>query len=140
MYFTLVEMDFVQLLLIFIGLLFAGALLKSHQVNTYMYAFRPLLESFKVEDYTVFGAPGADLERGSNDTYLLLRDTLQGYPGGLKAIGPTSARCYGMDWTRTQERAGSYNQQTNNYKHEYPDSCSSWNHDLVLDFYKAKGC
>ena len=52
------------------------------------------------------------------------------------ASGPTAERCYKTNWSRELELSGSYAQRTNNYKHNYPDSCSSWNHDLVLDFYE----
>jgi len=62
--------------------------------------------------------------------------------GGLQeprvAIGPTAAQCYQKDWSVGLEPGGSYAQRTNNYKQNYPDSCSAPNHDLVLDFYKPK--
>jgi len=62
--------------------------------------------------------------------------------GGKKepriAAGPTAAKCYEVDWSRGLEPGGSYAQRTNNYKQNYPDSCSSLNHDLVLDFYEPK--
>lgn len=54
------------------------------------------------------------------------------------AIGPTSEQCYNVDWSRGLEPGGSYAQRTNNYKQNYPDSCSAPNHDLVLDFYIPK--
>jgi hypothetical protein len=61
-------------------------------------------------------------------------------PGGLPepriASGPTAAQCYKKDWSRGLELSGSYAQRTNNYRQNYPDSCSAPNHDLVLDFYK----
>jgi len=63
-------------------------------------------------------------------------------PGGLPepriASGPTAAQCYEKDWSRGLELGGSYAQRTNNYRQNYPDSCSAPNHDLVLDFYKPK--
>jgi hypothetical protein len=61
-----------------------------------------------------------------------------GKPEPRVARGPTSQSCYGVDYQRALERAGSYAQRTNNYIHGYPDSCSAPNHDLVLDFYKEK--
>jgi hypothetical protein len=74
-----------------------------------------------------------------------LRTAMESYdllPGGKEeprvAIGPTAQQCYQVDWARGLERAGSYAQRTNNYKHGYPDSCSAPNHDLILDFYKEK--
>jgi len=61
-------------------------------------------------------------------------------PGGLPeprvAAGPTAAQCYEKDWSVGLELSGSYAQRTNNYRQNYPDSCSAPNHDLVLDFYK----
>lgn len=56
--------------------------------------------------------------------------------GGLIAAGPTSQQCYQKDYARTLERAGSYAQRTNNYRHADGESCSAPNHDLILDFYK----
>lgn len=68
----------------------------------------------------------------------LLGDWLQGKPEPRVANGPTSQKCYQVDYARGLERAGSYAQRTNNYRHGYPDSCSAPNHDLVLDFYIPK--
>jgi len=53
------------------------------------------------------------------------------------ALGPTAEQCYNVDWSRGLELSGSYAQRTNNYKQNYPDSCTAPNHDLVLDFYKT---
>lgn len=68
----------------------------------------------------------------------LLSGWLPGKPEPRVAMGPTSQQCYQVDWARGLERAGSYAQRTNNYRHGYPDSCSAPNHDLVLDFYIPK--
>lgn len=61
-----------------------------------------------------------------------------GKPEPRVAHGPTSQRCYDVDWARGLERGGSYAQRTNNYIHGYPDSCSAPRHELILDFYKEK--
>lgn len=51
-------------------------------------------------------------------------------------VGPTAQRCWNKDYGRSLERAGSFAQRTNNYQHGNAESCSAWNHDLILDFYK----
>jgi hypothetical protein len=61
-----------------------------------------------------------------------------GKPEPRVAGGPTSQRCYDVDWARGLERGGSYAQRTNNYAHGYPDSCSAPRHEIVLNFYKEK--
>lgn len=71
-------------------------------------------------------------------SYDLLDDVFPGKPEPRVAMGPTSQQCYEVDWTRGLERAGSYAQRTNNYKHGPPESCSAPNHDLILDFYKVE--
>jgi len=68
--------------------------------------------------------------------YNLLNDTLQSYPCSRIAIGPTSQKCYSVDYANSLERS-SYAQRTNNYIHKSPESCSAPNHNLILDFYKA---
>ncbi len=127
-----------QLLVLFLGIIFASILIKSYENANYSYAFKPIYEHFKVENNKEPGSL-ANIEEGPT-SYLLLADKLKGYPADTKAIGPTSHQCFKVDWTRNQERAGSYAQGTNNFKRNYPDSCSSWNHDLVLDFYRPSSC
>jgi hypothetical protein len=61
-----------------------------------------------------------------------------GKPEPRVAGGPTSQKCYQVDWARGLERAGSYAQRTNNYIHGYPDSCSAPYHELILNFYEEK--
>jgi hypothetical protein len=67
--------------------------------------------------------------------YDLLSDRLQSKDEIRKAIGPTSEKCYGMDYSKKLELS-SYAQRTNNYIHKSPESCSAKNHDLILGFYK----
>ena len=50
----------------------------------------------------------------------------------------SSRSCYATDFNRTMEKTGNFLQMTNNYKRNYPDSCSGWNQELTLNFYKAK--
>ena len=126
-------MDITQIVIVFLGLVFASIIIQNYNNTTYMYAFAPILEKFQ-DNYSA--RSGSPIENGS-DSYLLLKDTLQGRPGNTIADGPNSQQCFQIDWSRNQERAGSYAQGTNNFKHNYPDSCSAWNHDLVLDFYKV---
>jgi hypothetical protein len=52
--------------------------------------------------------------------------------------GENAFSCYAKDFWRSHERTGNYAQQTNNYKHDYPDSCSSGRGEFVLSFYKGR--
>ncbi len=88
--------------------------------------------------------PGSLLDAANYDqglrmkNYVLLSDVFQTKKDPLVAIGPTSQKCYEVDWKRNLERAGSYAQRTNNFPHASTDSCSAPNHDLILDIYKPK--
>jgi hypothetical protein len=124
-------MDFTEIFILFLGVILVTIVLKNFENTTYMYAFKPLREQF--QDASRFRA--ANVNNGP-DSYLLLDDTLKGYPANTIAKGPTSQQCFQVDMRRDIDRAGSYNQRTNNFKHMYPDTCNSLNHDLVLDFYR----
>jgi hypothetical protein len=50
----------------------------------------------------------------------------------------SSQSCYKIDFERTMEKTGNFRQMTNNYKRNYPDSCTGWNQDLTLNFYQEK--
>jgi hypothetical protein len=50
----------------------------------------------------------------------------------------SSRSCYKTDFSPTMEKTGNFRQMTNNYKRNYPDSCSGWNQDLTLNFYQEK--
>jgi hypothetical protein len=50
----------------------------------------------------------------------------------------SSQSCYKTDFGPTMEKTGNFRQMTNNYKRNYPDSCSGWNQDLTLNFYQEK--
>lgn len=133
-------MDFVQICIFFLGLIFTFIVIENYKNTTYMYAFKPLKELFEdASRFTYAELSGAAPIEGGSESYLLLGDHIKGYPGNTIAKGPTSSQCFKVDWARfNKERAGSYNQVTNNYKRSYPDSCDSWNHDLVLNFYKPR--
>lgn len=49
-----------------------------------------------------------------------------------------SSSCYAADFEQAVAKTGNYRQTTNNYKRNYPDSCSGWNQELTLNFYKSK--
>jgi len=50
----------------------------------------------------------------------------------------SSQSCYKTDFGPTMEKTGNFRQMTNNYKRNYPDSCSGWNQDLTMNFYQEK--
>jgi hypothetical protein len=129
-------MDFSHIFILFLGLLFSLIIIKNYENTTYMYAFKPLREQF--QDMSRSVAPVDN----SSESYLLLGDHIKGYPSNTIANGPTGQQCLEVDWLRANmEKAGSYKQQTNNYKRSYPDTCNALNHDLILDFYKPRvGC
>jgi hypothetical protein len=45
-----------------------------------------------------------------------------------------SSSCYAADFEQAVAKTGNYRQTTNNYKRNYPDSCSGWNQELTLNF------
>ena len=74
----------------------------------------------------------------NSQPYHLLSD-IMGQPRVKEALSCVDSRsCYATDFQRTIEKTGNYNQQTNNYKRKYPDSCSSPFQELVLNFYKLQ--
>ena len=81
-------------------------------------------------------SPGlADLY--NDQPYHLLSDMLA--PPRIKeAISCVDSRsCYAVDFNRMVSKTGNFRQFTNNYKRNYPDSCSAPYQELVLNFYKA---
>jgi hypothetical protein len=77
----------------------------------------------------------ANYEGGLKLNNYHLLDTLRPTESTRVAVGPTAAKCYGIDYKRTLEKS-SYAQRTNNYQHKRPDSCSAPNQNLILGFYK----
>lgn len=73
--------------------------------------------------------------KGPFTPFNLLSDWLAPKEEPNVAAGPTAQECWKRDYKRTFERS-SYAQTTNNFQHGNAESCSGWNHDLVLDFYK----
>jgi hypothetical protein len=69
--------------------------------------------------------------------YHLLADELTPIESGISCVNSRS--CYATDFERLQQKTGNFRQFTNNYKHGYPDSCSSPFQELMLSFYESKG-
>jgi hypothetical protein len=73
----------------------------------------------------------------NNQPYHLLADEM-GQPRDKESISCVNSRsCYATDFQRMIDKTGNFRQMTNNYKRNYPDSCSSPYQELVLNFYKA---
>ena len=72
----------------------------------------------------------------NNQPYHLLNDIMQP-PRFKESISCVNSRsCYATDFQRMLEKTGTHRQMTNNYKRDYPDSCTSPIQELVLNFYK----
>jgi len=68
--------------------------------------------------------------------YHLLNDSMQP-PRLQEALSCVNSRaCYATDFQRMIEKTGNFRQLTNNYKRDYPDSCTAPLQELVLNFYK----
>jgi hypothetical protein len=68
--------------------------------------------------------------------YHLLNDILE-QPRLNESLSCVNSRsCYAVDFNRALEKNGSFRQITNNYKRNFPDSCSAPKQELVLNFYK----
>ncbi len=52
--------------------------------------------------------------------------------------GENAFSCHAKDYWRTHELTGNYRQETNNYKKNYPDSCTSARGEFVLSFYEGQ--
>jgi|UniRef100_A0A6C0DYV0 hypothetical protein len=73
----------------------------------------------------------------NNQPYHLLADEMSP-PRVKETISCVNSRsCYATDFERMVSKTGNYRQFTNNYKRNYPDSCSAPTQELVLNFYKA---
>ena len=73
----------------------------------------------------------------SGEPYTLL-EALPTTNQAVPHYGENALSCHAKDYWRTHERTGNYSQMTNNYKHDYPDSCSSARGEFVLSFYKGR--
>jgi hypothetical protein len=73
----------------------------------------------------------------NNQPYHLLGDEIEP-PRVKETISCVNSRsCYATDFQRMVDKTGNYRQMTNNYKRNYPDSCSAPYQELVLNFYKT---
>jgi hypothetical protein len=73
----------------------------------------------------------------NNQPYHLLNDEMSP-PRVNETISCVNSRsCYASDFQRMVDKTGNYRQMTNNYKRNYPDSCSAPHQELVLNFYKT---
>jgi hypothetical protein len=85
-------------------------------------------------DYPPNGPSPADNQM--EHPYHLLSDVLATSNMKDARSTTTSRSCYAVDFEQSTTKTGTYRQTTNNYKRNYPDSCSGWNQDLTLNFYK----
>ena len=74
----------------------------------------------------------------NNQPYHLLQDIMSTPRLKESLSDVTSRSCYATDFQRGIEKIGNFNQLTNNYKRNYPDSCTSPSQELVLNFYKTE--
>ena len=73
----------------------------------------------------------------NNQPYHLLSD-IMGAPRTKESVSCVNSRnCYATDFQRMIEKTGTYRQMTNNYKRNYPDSCTAPTQELILNFYKT---
>jgi hypothetical protein len=80
------------------------------------------------------GAAPASLDR--RHPYHLLGDVLPSETA--RASGVTSRSCWATDAEAQLSKVGSYRQLTNNWRREYPDSCSMGRQEMVLGFYEPR--
>jgi hypothetical protein len=70
--------------------------------------------------------------------YRLLTDVLPSSdPKSVIVTTNNSETCRLLDDSISLQTASDYSQRTNNYKRDYPDSCSSPWHELTLNFYQT---
>ncbi len=83
---------------------------------------------------------GQSFRSGPADTdssYKLLADTIRPTDKtGLTTIG--SEKCYNTNYQSKIELVGNLNQRTNNYRHQYPDTCAGTRQEMILGFYEPK--
>ena len=91
-------------------------------------------DSNPIMDYAP-GAPSPS-EVYNQQPYHLLSD-IMGIPHTKETVSCVNSRsCYATDFSRMLEKTGTFRQLTNNYKRNYPDSCTAPIQELVLNFYK----
>ena len=83
---------------------------------------------------------GKSYRSGPADTdlsYKLLADTIRpSDKTGITTIG--SEKCYNTNYQSKIELVGNLAQRTNNYRHQYPDTCAGTRQEFVLGFYEPK--
>lgn len=96
-------------------------------------------ETAKKEEAEGHGILSSALAPASLDRrhpYHLLGDVLPAETA--RASGVTSRSCWATDAEAQLSKVGSYRQLTNNWRREYPDSCSMGQQDMVLAFYEPR--
>lgn len=81
----------------------------------------------------------AEVLKAIAEPYQLLRDELPPVGPPDEPSKVTAQSCFMGNFERLLEPVGNYRQMTNNFKHGYPDSCTSPFHELVGSFYKSDG-
>ena len=81
----------------------------------------------------------ADLDVNKTYTLLTKNDGIEPMPAPGSISCTNSQSCYLGDFSHLLEQGGNFRQLTNNYKHSYPDSCSSPFQELVMPFYRSPG-
>jgi hypothetical protein len=73
----------------------------------------------------------------NNTPYHLLSDEMPP-PRTKESLSCVNSRsCYATDFERAHDKTGNFSQTTNNYKRNYPDSCSAPYQELTLNYYKV---
>lgn len=81
----------------------------------------------------------APVKKVAGQSYTLLEDSLRSTAQNKPHYGENALSCHAKDWWRAHEKTGNYRQETNNYRQDYPDSCSSGRGEFVLSFYEREG-
>jgi len=95
----------------------------------------PLTNDSPVMDFPPNGPSPAEVY--NEHPYHLLGDMMAPPSDKEKLATINSRSCYAADFEQTVNTLGDYRQTTNNYKRNYPDSCSGWNQELTTNFYKT---
>ena len=86
-------------------------------------------------DYLPNGPSPTDVH--NSQPFHLLGDVIPP-PSDVESLSKiSSASCYAADFEQAVSKLGNYRQTTNNYKRNYPDSCSGWNQELTTNFYQV---
>ena len=127
----------IVLIIILIGVLMHSAVM-APPVYRPMPAFAR--EGFATADATAYdplaGPSGPGPRKVNSGEPWTLLEKLRPTDQAVPHYGENALSCYAKDFWRGHERTGNYRQETNNYKQDYPDSCSSARGEFVLSFYK----